>query len=330
MHAIAAAALGIEVVAFASRDRANAEVKARAIGGRAAAVTFSDLPAGADLVVVATSPATHLEHALHVLRAGAAVLVETPMTATLAQADAMVDAARRPGAHVAYGENLAHAPVISALLNRRSGLGPLTYIEVRIIDPPTSLENRVSDEWGGGALFDIGTHALALAVLLAGSLDVTTVSATLHRYAANDVDDEADVTLRFGAGLHAHVVASRRATVGPIWDVQVAGQSGVLRADIVPTPSLEHNGDVVGIPTARLANREVEDYGFLGQLRTLVLDIAAGRQPVLDAEFGRFILDLTCAAYASAGSNGTPTAVPFTGRRDRTPLQIWRDSRATA
>ena len=328
---MAAAALGIDIVAFASRDRANAEAKAHAVGGGTVAVSYDDLPAGADLVLVATSPATHVEHAVHALQGGATVIVETPLAATLAQADALVQAADRYPGRVAYGENLAYAPVISALLARRSTLGPLTHIEARVIDPPTSLTNRVSPEWGGGALFDIGVHALALALLLAGSVNVTGVSARLERSSADDIDDdEAEVTLTFASGLRAHIVASRRSTSGPIWDVQVAGESGVLRADLVPTPTLEHNGEPVRLPAARLANREVEEYGFVGQLRTVTADFAAGREPVMDATFGRLILDLICAGYASAGSGGVTIATPFAGRRDRTPSQLWRDARPTA
>lgn len=332
IHALAAAALGIEVVAFASRDRANAETKAQAVGGRAVAVDYADLPAGANLVVVATSPATHAGQAVHAVRAGASVIIETPFAATLSQADTIVELARDHQARVAYGENLVYSPIFSALLARRSTLGPLTYIEARIIDPPTLLANRSTDEWGGGALFDIGIHALAMATLLARPSRVKSVSARFERSASDataGIDDAADVMLHFDSGLRAHIVASRRSTGGPTWDVQVAGESGVLRADIVPTPQLEHNGDIVRIPKPRLAHREVEDYGFLGQLGACSADFAAKREPVMDAEFGRFILDLTCAAYASAGADGTAMAVPFPGRRDRTPLQIWRDARAT-
>ena len=44
----------------------------------------------------------------------------------------------------------------------------------------------------------------------------------------------------------------------------------------------------------------------------------------MDATFGRTVLDIVCAAYASAAAGGADVAVPFTGPRDRTPLQLWR------
>jgi myo-inositol 2-dehydrogenase / D-chiro-inositol 1-dehydrogenase len=62
----------------------------------------------------------------------------------------------------------------------------------------------------------------------------------------------------------------------------------------------------------------------MGQLRSFVDDLATDRRPVLNATFGRLVLDVICAAYASAGNGSTSVAVPFAGPRDRTPLQLWR------
>ena len=42
-----------------------------------------------------------------------------------------------------------------------------------------------------------------------------------------------------------------------------------------------------------------------------------------DAAFGRDVLELICAAYASAGRGGAWVALPFDGPRDRTPLELW-------
>jgi hypothetical protein len=44
----------------------------------------------------------------------------------------------------------------------------------------------------------------------------------------------------------------------------------------------------------------------------------------MDAAFGRSVLDIVCAAYTSA-HHGAVEPVPYRGRRDRTPLELWRD-----
>ena len=48
-----------------------------------------------------------------------------------------------------------------------------------------------------------------------------------------------------------------------------------------------------------------------------------GLDPVNTAAVGRLILDIVCAAYWSAGHGGDPEPVPFTGPRDRIPLELW-------
>ena len=320
MHAMAAKALGIDVRAFASRTVEHADAKAREFGGRA--VAYDQLPAGADVVVVATPPSRHVVDALHALAAGAAVLVEKPLATTLADADRLV-AADTDG-RVAYAENLVHSPAVQAMLGRLGLIGAPSYIEIRMVGPRPSYGEFLTPEWGGGALFDLGAHPLALALLFGGSATVTRVMATVEGGTDHLSDEAATVTLLFDSGLRASVVVSWRGQLAPIWDAQISGSDGVLRAELLPTVSVEHNGVPVALPPSRYSPTQLEELGYLGQLRGFVADRAANRRPVLDAAFGRLVLDVVCAAYASAGNGSTAVAVPFAGPRDRTPLQLWR------
>ena len=86
---------GVTVGPVASRTPARAAERAAQVGGRA--VTYDELPAGADVVLVATPPARHASDALAALAAGAAVIVEKPLATTLAEADALVEAAAADG-----------------------------------------------------------------------------------------------------------------------------------------------------------------------------------------------------------------------------------------
>jgi hypothetical protein len=43
----------------------------------------------------------------------------------------------------------------------------------------------------------------------------------------------------------------------------------------------------------------------------------------MSASFGRDVLQVVLAAYRSAGRDSAAEALPFTGPRDRTPLQLW-------
>ena len=318
VHALAAQAIGAKVKAVASRSAGRAAKRAKELGARP--VTYDELPAGADVVVVATPPARHAADALHALDAGAAVLLEKPMCTTLADADQLVAAA---GDRLVYAENLAFAPVIERALDLVGGLGPVEHLEVRARQGRPDWGDFLTAGWGGGALFDLGVHPLAVALLAASPAEVVEVKATLEGADDIDVDEHAQVELRFDTGLAARVEASWRAAT-PIWDLQVASPTGVVRADLIPAVTLEHNGEPVTLPAPREGIvPELETFGYIRQLETAIR-VAQGTTSAMNATFGRHVLEVVCAAYASAGQGGAAVALPFVGPRDRTPLQLWR------
>ena len=112
-HAAAAEALGIQVTAVASRTTERAERVAALTGAQA--VRYADLPAGADIVVVATPPQCHADDAIRLLDCGAAVILEKPLCRTLDEADRLVAAAARHGGRLLYAENLAYSPIVQRI-----------------------------------------------------------------------------------------------------------------------------------------------------------------------------------------------------------------------
>jgi predicted dehydrogenase len=317
VHALAAQALKLPITAVASRSPERAAKRAAELD--AEAVDYDALPAGADVVVVATPPALHTAHALHALAAGSTVLVEKPICTTLADADRLVEAA---AGRFVYAENLAFAPVVERAVALVGQLGPIEPLEVRALQGRPGWRAFLTAGWGGGALFDLGVHPLAVAMLLAAPARVVEVAATLAGADDIDVDEHAEGEMGFDTGLRARVTASWRAPAAQ-WDLQVASATGVVRAELVPAITLEHDGGPVPLPTPTGAIPELESFGYVGQLQA-VARVAAGGLSRMDAAFGRDVLDVVCAAYASAGQGGSAVAVPFAGPRDRTPLELWR------
>jgi len=324
IHAIAAQAAGIPVVAVASRSTDRAAERAEQIGCRP--VSYSDLPADAEIVVVATPPAFHADHTIAALAAGATVLVEKPLATTLAQADAIVAAARHSDGDVVYAENQTFAPVVRRALTLISELGPLEYLDIRALSPRPTWGDFLSAGWGGGCLFDLGAHPIALALLAAGDDQPMLVSAQLQSSPGLDVDDHAIVELEFQSGLRAHLEVSWR-EASTTWDLQASSATGVVRAELLPTVGLEHNGEAVGVETAPT---KVDDFvhglGYIDQLQEVQRIMAgetASTLPAMDADFGRRVLDIICAAYCSAKRSGAGERLPFEGPRNRTPLDLW-------
>jgi predicted dehydrogenase len=308
VHGTAALQSGVTVRAIASRDPRHAIALTETLGGQA--VLYDELPAGADLVVVCTPPAQHVEHALHALSSGVDVLVETPLCSTLADADRLV---AHVGQHrVVYAENLLHAPVIEAFLTESRAIGPLDHLEARALQGPADAAE--------GALFELGSRAIGLALATAHAAaagDPVSVSCEMRGGATTDNDQHAEMQLRFASGLVARVVASWQAGPSPLWDVQVSSRDAVVRAEVLPAASLERNGMPMSIPTSD--SGLIVDLGYHAQLSRALADDTCP-----DASFGRDVLEVVCAASESVRRGSADVVLPYAGRRDLTPRQILR------
>jgi hypothetical protein len=109
-----------------------------------------------------------------------------------------------------------------------------------------------------------------------------------------------------------------------VWDAQAASATSAVRVELVPDPSVELNGSPLRVPRppTGLPTEQLHHLGYLDQMGALAADAAARRQPRVGPDLGRMLLDIVCAAYASART-GEPEAVPFTGPRHRTPHELW-------
>ncbi len=91
------------------------------------------LGAGLDAVMVLTPDDTHAEISIKALHAGLAVFCEKPLAIDLADADRMLQTARRTGSRLYIGHNMRHMPVITLMrrLIREGRIGQVKAIWVR-------------------------------------------------------------------------------------------------------------------------------------------------------------------------------------------------------
>lgn len=322
VHALAAHQLGYPVIAVASRTATRAEQRATQMGSRA--VTYDQLPSGADIVIVATPPALHFDHAVHALERQAAVIVEKPFVTTLNEADRLVMIAERYGNRLVYAENLIFAPAVQALLSAIPDCGPLTHISLRTVQSAPTWGDFLQPSWGGGVLFDLGVHPLALAVLIGRTCGAGEIVAVRAHLSGAEVDTDARVTVTYANGLQATVHASWDGGDIANWDVQVASDTVVLRLEFFPEISLERNGEPLALPDATGPHHVLEQLGYVNQLRLAAAAFARALPPPCDARFGRWLLEIVCAAYVSAGQGSKEVAVPSGCDRTITPGQLWK------
>lgn len=91
------------------------------------------LASGVDAVMVLTPDDTHAALSIRALEAGAAVFCEKPLAIDLADADAMLETARRTGSRLYIGHNMRHMPVIALMrgLIRDGRIGDVKAVWVR-------------------------------------------------------------------------------------------------------------------------------------------------------------------------------------------------------
>lgn len=324
VHGLALSALpGSRVVAVASRTRQRAEERAAETGGEA--VTYEDLPAGADIVIVATPPARHAVDALRALAAGAAVVVEKPLCTTLEDADRLVRVVEAGGLLV-YAENLLFSDATSTAMTEIASLGGLRNLAARAMQPRPTWGGFTTRAWGGGVLFDLGVHPLALVLRAVRGAVPVAVRATFEASPDIEVEDLASVQLRFDNGLVADIEVSWREPT-PVWDLQAASDDGVVWFELLPDMHLERNGDPIALPPLPDASDhppQLDHFGYVDQLREAQASWQARRPSALsDVYLGRDLLEIVCAASLSAAS-GEEVPLPYDGPRDRPPIELWR------
>jgi predicted dehydrogenase len=322
VHALAAQQLGFPVVFVASRDQQRATRRARELGCRV--IDYGQLPGGADIVIVATPPALHFDHAVQALERQAAVIVEKPLVTTLNEADRLVMIAERHGNRLLYAENLLFAPSVQTLMSRIPDCGPLSHISLRAVQSAPTWGGFLKPGWGGGVLFDLGVHPLALAILIGRQSGAGEVVAVQARLRGEGTDTDAVVTLTYANGLTANVHASWEGGDVANWDVQLASSNSALRLELLPTISLEHNGDAITLPAAHGPHPFIEQLGYVNQLRLAATAFNHSVAPTSDVRFGRWLMEIVCAAYVSASQGSQRVEVPSNCDRHKTPRQLWK------
>ncbi len=187
----------VELVAVADADRARAEAAA-ARWNCAPAADWRELLGRAEAVVVAVPTERHAEVARAFLEAGAHVLLEKPIAATLAQAEDLVRAARAAGRVLQVGHVERFNAAFRALASR---MGRPLYIDAERL---SGFKQRGADV---DVVLDLMIHDLDLAAALARS-PVTGVSACGFRVLTRDIDI-ANARVEFAGGCVASVTASR-------------------------------------------------------------------------------------------------------------------------
>jgi predicted dehydrogenase len=171
------------MAALCGRSKERTTAAAADLGWAAVETDWRDLIRrdDVDIVDICTPGDSHAEIAIAALAAGKHVLCEKPLANTVAEAEAMSEAARAAAAKGVYAMvafNYRRVPAV-ALARRwveEGRLGELRHVRAQylqdwIVDPEFPLVWRLQrDQAGSGALGDIGAHIIDTAEFITGDV----------------------------------------------------------------------------------------------------------------------------------------------------------------
>ena len=262
-----------------------------------------------DALVVCTPNYLHAAQSIAALEAGVHVLVEKPMAMNAAEAEIMLEASQKSGALLMVGHVWRFAPEVVWLREQVAAgrLGEIVRTKgycVHVNGGPAGwfTQKKLA---GGGAMADMGIHAVDTVRFLLGDPQPVSVYAQIGtHYNDFDVDDTGVITVNWDQGTTSYIEAGwwQPHTDGPQAATQLYGTTGFGRVfpSYVEVPSADKS-DVERIESGILPEEERDKRDkFVPQMSHFVECIQEGRQPNPSGVEGWVNMRVVDAAYESA------------------------------
>ena len=266
-----------------------------------------------DAAVIATPAPTHTSIALQLIEADKDVLVEKPLSMTVADGMSLVEAAERRGRILMVGHVLEYHPAIRKL---KSLVADGAFGRIRYIYSNRLNLGRIRTE--ENALWSFAPHDIAIMTRL---LDSTPEETASHggAYLNSDVADVTLTNLRFPNGVQGHIFVSWLHPFKEHRFVVVGARQMAVFDDTLPWDQkltlYPHSVDWVDgqVPVANRADAtavpldEIEPLG--AECEDFLTSIATRQQPLTDGESGLRVLRVLEAAQRSLVQAGQPVAI---------------------
>src|SRR5579859_775059 len=252
-----------------------------------------------DGVVVATPVRTHYQLAKQALLSGKHVLVEKPLTASVPEAEELVELAREKNLVLMVGHTFEYSPAVNELrkLVQNGDLGKIYSVETERVN----LGLFRSDI---NVIWDLAPHDVSILLYLFGQAPVrTSVQARAHLQP--HICDSAHIDLGFADGMTSHIHVSwlhpckiRRVTIigdarmvvyddtNPAEMIKVYNKGADIHAD----PVVSYRYGAISIPHIDwIEPLHLECQDFVNSIRT-------GAQPRAHGEVGLAVVRILAAA----------------------------------
>jgi predicted dehydrogenase len=263
-----------------------------------------------EAVVIATQVGTHAELAEAALTAGKHVLVEKPLAASTAEAEALVELADRNGLTLMPGHTFLYSPPVNLIRDviRSGELGDIHFVS-------SSRVNLGLHQSDVSVIWDLGPHDFSILHHWLGERP-DRVLATARSCAIPGVVDVAFVSLEYPSGILAHVELAWLAPSKLRRTAIVGSEKMVVYDDTSPEPVKIYDSGVVPPPGGNFSERlsyrtgnvvapqvDATEPLFL-ELQDFCRAIRTGEPPVSSAALGLEIVRVVEAAERSAHEGG--------------------------
>lgn len=275
-----------------------------------------------DVVDILTPHDSHREIAVAAALAGKHVICEKPVARTVAEADEMIAAAQRADRRLFVALSQLNFPAVRGAkrLVDAGEIGRPLLAVFTVLDDEVERMND-PEHWkcdlqraGGGALIDVGYHAVYIMQHLLGPAEaVTAVGARLLVEPESKGEDSASVTLEFGSGaLGSIVVTFADAATRYRAERRVVGSEGTLLMRDWPEdewPLLLMQDEVIS-PVRVPIPLDVPGWALQVTLDEFIEAIVTGGDPPITTAAARQALVTIEAAYQSMRGGGRVAIAP--------------------
>ena len=309
VHAQAAQTLGLELVAAVNHKPQSMAEFGKRFGITRQYETVEDMlkDGSVDALVVSTPNYLHASQTIAALNAGLHVMVEKPMAMNAAEAEQMYEAAEKSGALLMVAHCWRFHPEVQWLKEQSAKLGRIIRSKAYSVHVHSGPAGWFAQKQfaGGGAMADMGVHALDTTRFLLGDPQPDSVFARIGtHYKDYDVDDTGVVIVEWANGTLSYIETGwwQPHSDFPEAGVQLYGLTGF--GQVFPTrlelPNQEENRiDVIESGFAPQKSHQPQSL-YDDQLKFFVQCVEKNQTPVPGGLEGWTNMRVVDAAYESS------------------------------
>ena len=268
--------------------------------------------ASIDAIVIATPVSTHFDLAKKALQQGKHVLIEKPMTATVAEAQELIDIAAKKGLSIMVDHTFLYTGAVKKIkeLIDSGVVGQPRYFD-------SSRINLGLFQFDINVLWDLAAHDISILLYLINKTPES-VNATGISHTQNGVENMAYMTINYNSNFIAHINSSWTSPVKVRQTLIGGDKKMILYNDIEPSEKVRVYDTGYEYKTDEDKTKILIDYragdiyipklsgeeALVGVARDFIQSMVSKKEPVSNAMLGLEVVKVLEASQLSIKGNG--------------------------